>query len=84
MFVVGTVLYRNLGSFLALQRWAPWGYGGRPGLGEMGMLGVEATGVQGCQWVFRKGVQRWACACRRGGSWVPDVACWHSPGTPLS
>lgn len=45
MFVVGTVLYRNLGSFLALQRWAPWGYGGRPGLGEMGMLGMEGTGV---------------------------------------
>lgn len=22
VFVVGTVLYRNLGSFLALQRWA--------------------------------------------------------------
>lgn len=26
VFVVGTVLYRNLGSFLALQRWEP-----RPG-----------------------------------------------------
>lgn len=35
VFVVGTVLYRNLGSFLALQRWAPRARGGRgrPGLG---------------------------------------------------
>lgn len=24
VFVVGTVLYRNLGSFLALQRWVTW------------------------------------------------------------
>lgn len=38
VFVVGTVLYRNLGSFLALQRWASghrWGPG-RLGLGEVG------------------------------------------------
>lgn len=39
MFVVGTVLYRNLGSFLALQRWAPRARGvgvreARPGGGE--------------------------------------------------
>lgn len=30
VFVVGTVLYRNLGSFLALQRWAAQGrWGGQ-------------------------------------------------------
>ena len=39
MFVVGTVLYRNLGSFLALQRWVPRAHGvgvreARPGGGE--------------------------------------------------
>ena len=41
MFVVGTVLYRNLGSFLALQRWAS-GHRrgpGRPGLGVEGQKG---------------------------------------------
>lgn len=36
MFVVGTVLYRNLGSFLALQRWV-LGAGG--GVGHMGEAG---------------------------------------------
>lgn len=36
VFVVGTVLYRNLGSFLALQRWV-LGAGG--GVGHMGEAG---------------------------------------------
>lgn len=46
VFVVGTVLYRNLGSFLALQRWALRARGG--GGGARPDLGWGARGV-GCQ-----------------------------------
>lgn len=42
MFVVGTVLYRNLGSFLALQRWAPWAQGRRGARGA-GCWGLPDT-----------------------------------------
>lgn len=42
MFVVGTVLYRNLGSFLALQRWAPWAQG-RQGAWGAGCWGLPDT-----------------------------------------
>lgn len=46
VFVVGTVLYRNLGSFLALQRWgAPGRWGGQCRAGGVGR--TPATGCEG-------------------------------------
>lgn len=61
VFVVGTVLYRNLGSFLALQRWAAWagpreaGGGPERPAGDRGGGGLGSAGAQGC---WEEG---WAC-----------------------
>lgn len=43
MFVVGTVLYRNLGSFLALQRWGRGARGGGTGPEPGGCQGMRAS-----------------------------------------
>ena len=64
VFVVGTVLYRNLGSFLALQRWASRA---QVGTGEAGSGGGGGWGGRA------SGVGAW-------GGWVKGVGGLGRPG----
>lgn len=68
MFVVGTVLYRNLGSFLALQRWEA-----RPAWKGRGMGG----GV-GQREALRGGTGRGSLALAPPPPASPDT-CWLCP-----
>lgn len=68
MFVVGTVLYRNLGSFLALQRWEVW-----PTWKGRGIVGARAGGRHSGE-----GPGGEACPLRPPSPAAPDT-CWLCP-----
>lgn len=65
MFVVGTVLYRNLGSFLALQRWVSWiawvPMGGQEEAGGLDMVVTGGVG-QSTPLGLGAGLQGWLSA----------------------